>query len=98
MTAVFAYNDLVALGAFRAIREAKLRVPTDISLIGYDDIVITEYFEVPLTTIHQPMQEIGRKAAELLLEKIRSGADYQALHTVLKPRLTVRSSTSICPA
>ena len=97
LTAVFAYNDLVALGAFRAIREAKLRVPADISLIGYDDIAITEYFEVPLTTIHQPMQEIGRKAAELLFEKIRTGMDYQVQHSVLKPRLTVRSSTSICP-
>ena len=98
LTAVFAYNDLVALGAFRAIREAKLRVPTDISLIGYDDITITEYLDVPLTTVHQPMEEIGRKAAELLFEKIRSGAEYQVQHTVLKPRLTVRSSTSICPA
>ncbi|PID58884.1 hypothetical protein CSB45_02475 [candidate division KSB3 bacterium] len=97
LTAVFAYNDLVALGAFRAIREAQRRVPTEISLIGYDDIAITEYFEVPLTTVHQPMQEIGRKAAELLFEKIRHGMDYQSHHTVLKPRLTIRSSTSICP-
>ncbi len=97
LTAIFAYNDLVALGAFRAIREAKLQVPTDISLIGYDDIAITEYFDVPLTTVHQPMQEIGRKAAELLFEKIRAGAEYRVHHTVLKPGITVRSSTSICP-
>lgn len=97
LTAIFAYNDLVALGAFRAIREANLQVPSDISLIGYDDITIAEFFEVPLTTVKQPMQEIGRKAAELLFEKIRTGSEHQIQHIVLKPRLTVRSSTSICP-
>jgi LacI family transcriptional regulator len=97
LTAMFAYNDLVALGAFRAIREANLQVPADISLVGYDDITIAEFFEVPLTTVRQPMQEIGRKAAEVLLEKIRSGRDHEVQRIVLKPRLTIRSSTSICP-
>jgi LacI family transcriptional regulator len=97
LTAIFAYNDLVALGAFRAIREANLQVPSDISLVGYDDITVAEFFEVPLTTVQQPMQEIGRKAAELLFEKIRAGSEHQIQHIILKPRLTVRSSTSICP-
>lgn len=97
LTAIFAYNDLVALGAFRAIREARLQVPSDISLVGYDDIPHAEFFGVPLTTIHQPMIEIGRKATEILLEKIRSGSEHQVQQIVLKPRLTVRSSTSLCP-
>ncbi len=96
LTAIFAYNDLVALGAFRAIREAKLAVPADISLVGYDDIVFAEFFETPLTTVHQPMVEIGRKAAEILFERIQAGNEYQAQQIVLKPRLTIRSSTSIC--
>jgi len=96
ISAIFAYNDLLALGAFRAIREAKLKVPADISLVGYDDIVFAEFFEVPLTTVHQPMLEIGRKAAEVLLEKIR-GNQENPQQIVLKPRLTIRSSTSVCP-
>lgn len=97
LTAIFAYNDLVALGAFRAIREAKLQVPADISLVGYDDIMFTEFFEVPLTTVQQPMMEIGRKAAEIVFEKIRAGTAHKMQQIVLKPRLTIRSSTSICP-
>lgn len=95
ISAIFAYNDLLALGAFRAIREAKLQVPSDISLVGYDDIAFAEFFEVPLTTVHQPMLEIGRKAAEILLEKIR-GNEENPQQIVLKPRLTIRSSTSVC--
>jgi len=97
MTAFFAYNDLVALGAFRAIREANLRIPTDVSLVGYDDIIFTEFFEAPLTTVHQPTIEISRKAAELLFEKIKAGPSYEIQQVVLKPRLVIRSSTSICP-
>ncbi|MBD3308016.1 LacI family DNA-binding transcriptional regulator [candidate division KSB3 bacterium] len=97
LTAIFAYNDLLALGAFRAIREARLHVPTDISVVGYDDIVFTEFFEVPLTTVYQPVLEIGRKAAELLFERIRRGYHHDLQHIVLRPRLTIRSSTSICP-
>jgi DNA-binding LacI/PurR family transcriptional regulator len=97
LTAIFAYNDLVALGAFRAIQEANLQVPADISLVGYDDIAYAEFFGVPLTTVHQPMVEIGRKAAEVVLEKIRVGREHQVQQIILKPRLTIRSSTSICP-
>jgi LacI family transcriptional regulator len=98
ISAIFAYNDLLALGAFRAIREAQFKVPADISLVGYDDIVFAEFFEVPLTTVHQPMLEIGRKAAELLLEMIRTAEEEQVPpQVVLKPRLTIRSSTSVCP-
>jgi LacI family transcriptional regulator len=97
MTALFAYNDIVALGAFRAIREANLQVPADISLVGYDDIMFAEFFEIPLTTVHQPTIEISRKAAELLFEKIKARPNYKTQQVVLKPRLVVRSSTSICP-
>ena len=97
LTAIFAYNDLVALGASRAIEEANLHVPTDISLIGYDDIALAEFFAVPLTTVHQPMIEIGRKATEILLEKIKVGREHQMQQIILKPRLAIRSSTSVCP-
>ncbi len=96
LTAIFAFNDLVALGAARAIREANLLVPTDISLVGYDDVPAAEYFEVPLTTVHQPMVEIGRKATEILLEKIKRGREHQLQQIILQPRLSIRRSTSIC--
>jgi LacI family transcriptional regulator len=98
MTAIFAYNDLVALGAFRALKEANVRVPTDLSLVGYDDIVFAEFFEIPLTTVQQPTLEISRKATELLFAKIKAGSNHNIQQIVLKPRLAIRSSTSICPA
>lgn len=96
LTAIFAFNDLIALGAARAIREANLKIPVDISLVGVDDIPSAEYFEIPLTTVHQPMIEIGRKATEILLAKIRDGSAHQLQQIVLQPKLSVRSSTSIC--
>jgi LacI family transcriptional regulator len=96
-TAVFTYNDIIALGAFRAIKEAGLRVPADMSIVGYDDILLGEFFDTPLTTVHQPIEEIARKSAELLFEKIKSDNAATPQQIVLKPHLTVRSSTSICP-
>ena len=96
LTAIFAFNDLIALGAARGIREAKLQIPTDISLVGFDDIPAAEYVEVPLTTVRQSMVEIGRKATEILLAKIRAGGLHRLQQIVLQPKLSVRSSTSIC--
>ncbi len=96
ITAIFAYNDLVALGAYKAVKEAGLHIPADISLIGYDDIEFVEFLEIPLTTVHQPIEEIGRKAAELLFDKIQTGGRYLPQHIILKPHLTIRGTTSIC--
>lgn len=96
-TAVFAYNDLLALGAIRAIKEAGLHVPADISVVGYDDITFAEFAEIPLTTVHQPITEIGAKAAEILFEKIENENRQNAYHVILKPRLTIRGTTSIGP-
>ncbi len=97
-TAVFTHNDLMALGALRAIKEAGLKVPANISLVGYDDILFAEFFDVPLTTVHQPILEISRKATELLFEDIKNSRSEHGLHQIiLKPHLAVRSSTSICP-
>jgi LacI family transcriptional regulator len=96
LTAIFAFNDLIALGAARGITEANLQIPTDISLVGFDDIPAAEYFEVPLTTVHQSIVEIGRKATEILIAKIRAGSMHQLQQIVLQPKLSVRSSTSIC--
>jgi hypothetical protein len=59
-TAVFCYNDMTALGALKEIRLAGLCVPEDISLIGFDDLYISQYTEPPLTTVRQPVKEMGR--------------------------------------
>lgn len=96
-TAVFAYNDLIALGAIRAIKEANLRIPTDISVVGYDDIIFAEFSEIPLTTVHQPILEIGTKATEILFERIELGSDSPSSRIIMKPRLVIRGTTTICP-
>ncbi|HEY3230027.1 MAG TPA: substrate-binding domain-containing protein, partial [Roseiflexaceae bacterium] len=69
-SAVFAQNDRMAIGAMRALREAGLQVPHDISMVGYDDIPVAEYYNPPLTTIRQPMREVGALATRLLIQAI----------------------------
>ena len=71
-TAVFAQNDRMAVGSIRALRDAGLRVPQDVSVIGYDDIPLASFFDPPLTTIRQPMDEFGRHGAQLLIEAIKN--------------------------
>lgn len=90
--AVFAASDVVALGAIGAIREAGLRVPEDISLIGFDDIPLAAYFDPPLTTIRLPAHELGLAAGGALLDVI-AGRDVP-LRTLLATRIVVRSSTA----
>jgi DNA-binding LacI/PurR family transcriptional regulator len=91
-TALFAYNDLAAIGAIRAIREAGLEVPTDVSVIGFDDIEAANYHSPTLTTVRQPLKEMGEIAAKTLMQAIESkrGADEIAV----KPQLMVRQSTA----
>lgn len=90
-TALFAFNDLMAMGAYRAIFERGLSVPADISVIGYDDLEIAAYMAPPLTTIHQPGFELGLEAAEILIQNLETGA---TLPEVIRktPELVVRDS------
>jgi LacI family transcriptional regulator len=90
-TAVFAHNDLIALGAIAAIREAGLDCPRDISVIGYNDAPLTRFTDPPLTTIALPQYEIGRFAAEVALSLIEH-PDRQSHVLTLPPRLVVRES------
>jgi LacI family transcriptional regulator len=69
-TAIFAQNDRIARGAIHALYEAGLRVPEDVSVIGYDDIPKAEFSDPPLTTIRQPSSEIGQAATEFLIRMI----------------------------
>ncbi len=70
-TAIFAFNDVTAIGAILALREAGLRVPQDVSVLGFDDVLIASTNNPPLTTIHQPLRAMGQVAATTLLGLIR---------------------------
>lgn len=92
-TAVTCYNDLVALGVMRALRELDLRVPDDVSVIGYDDIDMASYAGVPLTTVRVPKKEMGQQAAEILIQHIEA-LDAGVIEKVcLDAELIVREST-----
>ncbi|MDW6004273.1 HTH-type transcriptional repressor PurR [Vibrio mangrovi] len=71
-TAVFCFNDTMALGLMSRLQQRGIKVPEDISVIGYDNIEISEYFSPPLTTIHQPKRRVGKNAFEILLERIKN--------------------------
>jgi LacI family transcriptional regulator len=91
-TAIFACNDLMALGVLRAAAERGLRVPEDLSVVGYDDIELVRYLTPPLTTVAQPKAEIGTRAAHLLVERI-TNRNYPTRRSTLPPKLVVRKST-----
>lgn len=90
-TAVYVASDLMAIGAIRAIRSAGLRVPEDIAVVGFDDLPITELTDVPLTTVHQPIVDIGATAARILLDQLEH-QDFTPVHEHLPTHLVVRES------
>jgi DNA-binding LacI/PurR family transcriptional regulator len=92
-TALVAFNDVSALGAMTALREGGHKVPEDVSIMGFDDIEFASIAYPPLTTIRQPLQEMGATAAELLLRKLANDERVRSLR--VRPELVVRSST--CP-
>lgn len=93
-TAVFAFNDISAIGAIRALREAGLRVPEDVSVLGFDDIYAAAYHNPALTTVKQPLFEMGRLAAETLLARLHSVKEPAPALLTVEPQLVVRSSTA----
>jgi DNA-binding LacI/PurR family transcriptional regulator len=92
-TAVFAANDNIALGLLRALDEAALSVPGDMSIVGFDDIAEAGFFTPPLTSIRQDFSEMGRRSVELLLRQIETGAR-SVEHITLAPELILRESTA----
>jgi LacI family transcriptional regulator len=92
-TAIWAVNDLLAVGALRAIHERSLRVPQDISLAGFDDIDLAAQLYPPLTTVNIHGHELGRRAARLLFRRIQ-GADMSPVLDLVDTELTVRASTA----
>jgi DNA-binding LacI/PurR family transcriptional regulator len=92
-TALFAFDDASAIGAIRAFLDAGLRVPDDVSVVGFDDIQIAAYYSPRLTTVRQPLREMGRIAARVLLERINSPQSSKDSFEVVEPELVVRDST-----
>lgn len=90
-SAIFAQNDRMALGAIHAIRKAGLRVPQDISVIGYDDLPLTAYFDPPLTTIRQPIDKFGQIGTQLLIEMTKK-PDTAPKVVQLDPTLVIRET------
>jgi len=94
-TAVTCYNDLVALGLLRALTELGIRVPEEVSVIGFDGLDLLDYFPLPLTTVRVPKYEMGKRAAEILIRQIesRTSSPAEPEKVALKAELVVRAST-----
>jgi DNA-binding LacI/PurR family transcriptional regulator len=93
-TALFAFNDISALGAIRAIRESGLRVPEDVSVIGFDDIASAAYQNPGLTTVRQPLYEMGQRAADTLVARMERPEEPVTRTISLEPTLIVRGTTA----
>ena len=89
--AVFAASDLMAAGALRALRAAGRRVPEDVAVVGFEDSAVARYAQPPLTTVRQPIEEMGRQATRMLLAKI--AGETGGMHLILDVDLVVRAST-----
>ncbi len=94
ITAIFAASDIMAVGALKVLREAGLRVPHDVALVGFDDVPLATAVEPALTTVRQPIEQMGSMAADLLVNLLENPPDEQApAHkTILPGKLVVRDS------
>jgi LacI family transcriptional regulator len=92
-TAIFCFNDIAAIGAIRALKDAGLSVPGDVSVVGFDDIQSAAYATPSLTTVRQPLTEMGKRGAQVLLERIVNREKAFPAEIVMMPELVVREST-----
>ncbi|HLL79027.1 MAG TPA: substrate-binding domain-containing protein [Ktedonobacteraceae bacterium] len=92
-TAVFCANDLLALGLMRGLIRRGLSIPRDMAMVGYDDVEFSSVLATPLTSIRQPKYELGRAAAELLLDEALHPETHEHKHVVYQPELVVRESS-----
>lgn len=92
-TAIFAFNDMMAYGVLKALKNYNLSIPNDVSVVGYDDIYLSEILEIPLTTIHQPVELMGRGATKYFIDIIDGKDDVEEV-AFYSPELIIRKSTS----
>src|ERR1700744_4446541 len=92
-TAVLSFNDVAAIGCIRALHDSGLRVPEDVSVVGFDDIKEAAFQTPSLPTIRQPLQQMGELAVQLLLQQLRSGEATTPRQVAVEPQLVVREST-----
>jgi LacI family transcriptional regulator len=97
-SAVFCANDLIALGVLQEMTRNRIRIPEDIAIVGYDDIDFAAAAAVPLTSVRQPRQDLGRTAARLLLEEAADGDGHRHRQVIFEPELVIRQSTQPAPA
>lgn len=93
-TAIACSSDMVAAGVLRAAKALGIAVPDQLSVAGFDDLYLAAHLEVPLTTVHQPVEEIGRVARRLLIERIQNPTDGLFESHLVAPNLTMRCSTA----
>jgi len=91
VTAIFAFNDMMAYGIWEAARNAGKRIPQDISVVGFDDLLFSKFMSEPLTTVYQPVEEIGRKAVQILMRSINGNRNARE-QILLEPTFVERSS------
>jgi len=91
-TAVFCFNDIIAFGVVKAIHECGLKIPSDIAVIGFDNVLFSQVCLVPLTTVHQESYKMGYTAMELVLKKINGGNNFDEKEMIFTPRIIERSS------
>ena len=96
-TAIFCFNDNAAIGAIRTLRDAGLNVPGDVSVVGFDDILSAAYYTPSLTTVRQPLTEMGKRGAQVLLERIANREAPFPSEIVMAPELVVRESSGPAP-
>ncbi len=92
-TAIFCFNDIAAIGAIRALKDAGLSVPRDVSVVGFDDILSAAYYSPSLTTVRQPLMEMGKRGAEILLERIANREKEYPSEIIVAPEFVAREST-----
>jgi DNA-binding LacI/PurR family transcriptional regulator len=96
-SAIFCFNDIAAIGAIRALKDVGLTVPGDVSVVGFDDIQSAAYSTPSLTTVRQPLTEMGQRGAQVLLDRIAQRENGHPSEIVMAPELVVRESTGPAP-
>jgi DNA-binding LacI/PurR family transcriptional regulator len=92
-TAIVSFNDIAAIGAIRALRDANLSVPEDVSVIGFDDINLSAYHNPRITTIRQPLRGMGETAARILLQRLAGFKNYRQ-ELAVPPEPIIRETTA----